>query len=160
MGRLAGKRVAFAAKFFLVFGAGQALLLGADLRPLLDWIAGLVGGWTGLAVQGNRIVFAGGAFAVTENCSGLFSVALLAGLVFAGRRPGLRGKLALLGVGAAGLFALNLARLYGVVEAGKFGGAGTAEALHVGSWFLTGGLVLFYWKKGMEKAVGSLKRAL
>ncbi|MCX6798520.1 MAG: exosortase/archaeosortase family protein [Candidatus Diapherotrites archaeon] len=151
-----GKKAAlFLAKFFVIYGALQALLLAAPLGPLLQWIAATEAGALGLQSSGNEIIFSGFSLLIGQNCSGLMSGSVLAAIVFSLRRPGLRKKIALALGGAAALFIVNLARLYFVLLWAMDFGAGSAEAAHTATWFLMAGAIFAIWYCLTKKIAGT-----
>jgi len=139
------KAVFFLLKFFVIYGVLQALILAMPLGPLQDGIASLEAGFLNLESEGNRIFFKENVFSIVANCTGLVSVSVLASIVFSLRKPGIGKKLGLFGAGAAVLFPLNIARIYFVVLAATFFGAGIAESLHVLTWFLVSAAILALW---------------
>jgi len=148
------KNIVFVVKFFTIFFILHTLLYFAPIEGLLEWIAGFEAGLLGL-VSAENIIFVGEhSFEISESCTGLVSGIILAGVVFALRKPGLKKKIELFVIGFAVLFAANLLRVYIVIAAAVLWGAHWADLLHTISWFSTAGLVLLLWYYLTKKFAG------
>ncbi|MFH1224708.1 MAG: exosortase/archaeosortase family protein [Candidatus Diapherotrites archaeon] len=142
-------------KFLLIFAVLETLLVFSDLSILNNSLAGFEAGLLGLRHSGNIIFAGGGELRISESCTGLASVVVLASIVFALRKPEPAKKIKIFLAGFAVLFPLNLLRLYLVVLAAVIWGAGAAEAVHVASWFAVAGIVLALWHFLTVKIAGT-----
>ena len=147
------KAAGFLAKFFAIFLLLQALVLIAPLEPIETAIAGFEAGVLGLQNTGNLIVTGNGNFEIAASCTGLVSAAVLAAVVFSLRKPGMRKKLAVFGAGTLLLLGFNLVRVYFVLWSARFG-IGTAELLHIASWYATSAVVIGAWFYLTKKIAG------
>lgn len=148
------KAIIFLAKFFLIYGALQAILLMAPLGGLESWIAGIEAGALGLEAEGSTVLAAGQRFEIVPNCTGLMGASVLAAIIFSLKKPGFKGKAALLAAGSAALFLINLLRLYIVLAVAVWAGAKAAETLHIATWFAVAAAILLIWYKLTERVAG------
>ena len=139
------KAVLFLVKFFAIYAVLQFLILALPLEFFETGIAGIEAAATGGKAYGNMIELHGHSFQIVPNCTGLVGISVLASIIFALRRPKIKKKIALLAVGAAILFPLNLLRVYFVLSASILFSPGIAEALHIATWFLVAGAILAIW---------------
>ena len=139
------KAAIFLAKFFAIYSIGQALLLAAPLGRLEESIAAWEAAALGIPAAGKILFVGGGSLEIGANCTGLMSGLILAAIVFSLRKPNLKKKAEITAIGAAGLFLLNLLRVYIVLLAGVLWGAPAGETAHVVSWFAVAGMVLLFW---------------
>lgn len=147
--------VFFVVKFLLIFAVLETILVFSDLSLLNNSLAGFEAGLLGLQHSGN-IIFAGGEeLRISESCTGLASVIVLASIVFALRKPEMGKKLKIFFAGFVVLFLLNLLRLYLVLLAAVMWGASAAETVHVTSWFAVAVIVLALWHFLTVKIAGT-----
>lgn len=145
------KEIFFTTKFFIIFFALQFIILTIPLAPLENFIAKTEADAMQLNSFENKIFFDSQSFEITANCTGLLSGAILAAVIFAVKKPGLKKKIAIAIVGGIILFLLNFPRIFFVLAVGKQFGEQTAELLHEITWFTTALLVLIVWFFGMKK---------
>jgi len=139
------KAALFLVKFFLIYAVLQYIILNAPLGLLENWIASIQAALLGLKAEGNIVLFNVSRFEIAANCTGLMSIAVLAAIVFSLRKPEMKKKIALLALGFLVLFPLNLLRVYLVLLVAISLGPGSAEALHVATWFAMSAAILFLW---------------
>lgn len=151
---MVGKTLRFVLKFFLLFGVMETALFMADISFLEGAITSFEAAVLGLPYAGNMVLVNGQAFRINESCTGLASGIMLASIVFALRKPGIREKAGIFIAGFAALFCLNLARVCLVLLSAELYGAGFAEMLHVASWFAAAGLVLLLWHALTKRIAG------
>ena len=117
------KNVLFLCKFFVIFAVLQAIIYVLPVSGLNAWIAGLEAGFFGLEASGISIKAGEIDFVITNSCTGLVSGSILAAIVFSLKKPDLKKKAAMFGIGAALLFLVNLVRIYFVIAGGLAYGA-------------------------------------
>jgi exosortase/archaeosortase family protein len=141
------KAIVFLAKFFLIYALLQLAIVSLPLGPLENGIALLEAGALGLRSEGNAIFLGPQEFSIVPNCTGLAGISVLASIIFALNRPEFKKKAALLALGTAVLFPLNILRIYLVLLAAISFGPKLAEVLHIASWFAVSAaiIVLWYW---------------
>lgn len=149
------KAAVFLIKFFLIYAVLQTLILVAPLEPLQNSIASFEAGLFGLEPEGNSIAFDSQRFEIVANCTGLMGISVLAAIIFALTKPGLKKKLALFAGGTAILFPLNLLRVYIVIAVAMTLDPNMAETLHTITWFTTSALILGLWYYTTKKMTGT-----
>lgn len=137
--------IAFLAKFFIIYGVLQALILFAPLEGMESGIASVEAGALGLEADGNRILFDSHSFEIAANCTGLMGISVLAAIALSLKKPELKKKIALVVAGSILLLAINLLRLYLVLLAAISFNAEMAEALHTLTWFAMAAAILAIW---------------
>ncbi|MDO8660572.1 MAG: exosortase/archaeosortase family protein, partial [Candidatus Woesearchaeota archaeon] len=70
---------------------------------------------------------------------------ILAGVIFALRKPELKTKFIMFFAGTLVLLVANVFRIYFVLLAGKEFGVPIAELFHTISWLAMSGIILFFW---------------
>ena len=135
------KALFFLAKFFAIFLVLEALIYFIGFSALKQWLAGIEAGFLGLQAQGNII----GGFEIGSSCTGLVSIAILAGIVFGLRKPELKKKILVFAIGAVALLIVNIARVFLVLWIGQNIGLQAAETAHVISWFAMTAVILALW---------------
>ncbi len=133
----------FVLKFFLIFSVLQTLIYVIELNFLLNGLAEFVGFLLNLIVVENSVYFNGTLFTITPNCTGLVSVSVFAGIVFALKKPGLKKKFLIFLTGSVLLFLINIVRIYLVVLSGVL--FNLSELTHVVSWFAMTFFIIFTW---------------
>lgn len=139
------KAIIFLIKFFLIYAVLQTIILAAPIGFLKEFVALTEANALGFEAEGNIILFNEHRFEIVANCTGLMSISVLAAIVFSLRKPSLKKKLGLFGVGTAILFPLNLFRVYLVLLAAVSFNPGIAENLHVATWFGTSAAIMILW---------------
>ncbi len=139
------KAVVFLVKFFVIYAVLQTIILIAPIEPLQNSIASLQASWLGLEVTGNTIDFGAHQFEIVPNCTGLVGISVLAAIIFSLRKPKMKKKLSLMGIGAVILFPLNLLRVYLVILTAVSFNPAAAEILHITTWFVTSAAILIIW---------------
>ena len=151
----AKKELWFLMKFFLIYAVLQFAVLAAPLSGLQEWIAGIEAGLLGLEVSGSSILIGTDIFIISASCTGVVSAAVLAAVIFALKKPGMKLKLAMFAFGAVALLLLNLLRVYAVLLVAVGWGTGAAELAHAVSWLGTAFLVLLVWYFATKKIMGT-----
>lgn len=139
------KALNFTIKFFIIFAILYALLFILDFSAIENWLASLEAGFLGLQAFGSQVLVGESVFSITESCIGLFSGMVLAAIVFACKKPGLKLKAGIAALGIVLLFLINIARVYFVLLAGKLYGLQTAELLHTLSWLAMTAVIIAVW---------------
>jgi len=148
------KNILFLVKFFAVFALLQTAVSALPLQPLNEWIAGVEANLTGLESHGNEIPHNSTNFVITNSCTGLVSGSILAAIVFALKKPKLKKKTELFAIGAISLFAVNLFRVYVVIQIGVTFGATTGDWAHTFSWFAMSAFIIALWFYLTKKRAG------
>lgn len=142
----------FLGKFFLIYAVLYTLLLTFHAEPLQYFIAGVESQWTGLQQDGLSILVSErDSFFISEQCTGLVSAITLTALIWAGRKPGWKKKLALNIAGLVFLLIVNLIRIYFVIHIGQTIGMPEAEVVHQISWYLMTAIIVALWYGGLMK---------
>lgn len=152
MNALRKRQLFFLAKFFAIFVFLHALLYLFPPVFMQEAVAALEADWLGLPREGHLLFVDSQAFAITASCTGLVAGFILAAIVFALKKPGLKEKTAIAVLGLAALLLANLARVYLVLLAALAYGVRWAEAMHFFSWFVMAGLVIAIWYYGASRA--------
>ena len=139
------KATRFTVKFFIIFAVLYALLFIIDFSAIENWLAGFEAKALGLQAFGNEVQINAEFFAITESCIGLFSGIVLAAIIFACRKPGIKIKALMALSGAIALFLINIARVYAVLAVGKAYGLQAAQLTHVASWLATTIFIIAVW---------------
>lgn len=147
-------RILFCIKFFIIFFLLSFIIDRADLSFVNNYLAFLVASIMSLPYQGN-IIFSGKNFLITNMCTGLTTVSILAATIFSMRKPLLKNKLILFLVGSILIFLINIPRIMLVIYSEIFGF--DSEIVHTFTWFIMSGVVLliilfglkFYYKKDL-----------
>jgi len=139
------KSIIFLIKFFIIFTILQALIFLTNLSFIQNPLAELEGNLTGLDFENNQLFFEEQVFEINQNCTGLVSMSILAGIIFALRKPKLKKKFLIFIPGAILLFFVNIFRIYLVLLAGISFGVGMAELLHVISWSAMAIAIIILW---------------
>lgn len=135
----------FLAKFAAIFLVLYVLLFVFNPVWLENWIASLEAQWLGAQAVGNVVVVKNSSFIISESCTGIISMIILASIVFALKKPGIGKKIMLFAFGAIVLFFANLGRVYLVLLSASAFGFWAAEMLHVVSWFAMSALIIALW---------------
>src|SRR3989338_9410945 len=131
--------------FFAIFFGLSALISWMDLSALEGYLAAFSGGVLGLPVSGNIVSVNGYPFAITNECTGLVSAAVLCAVVLSLRKPDFKTKTVLFLIGALVVFLLNIPRVMLVLYSAQIAGAEAAEVVPVATWFSTTLLILGLW---------------
>lgn len=142
------KLLFFTIKFLVIFAVLNVLIWFADLSQLNLFLAKESGQLVGAQVKETSLTFGAGNFVVTNSCTGLVSISILASIIFAFQRPKLKKRLALFIIGAGVLFLINIPRIALVVYSSSLGL--DAEAVHELTWFLMSAIILIVWFFGMR----------
>ena len=157
----------FLIRFFGVYLLFYALLLAWEPTIINNSIASIESGLLHLSgivhtIHGNSIVVNAVPFEINSTCTGISSISMLLGLIFAVPRMKAKNRLYVFIVAASALIAFNMIRIYIVLWIALIS-AEFAETLHVVSWFIVAGLVLWLWyvatlKFEGEKSIMALLR--
>ena len=143
------KAILFLIKFFVIYAVLQFLILALPIGFIENGIAEIEASAIGGKAEGNVIEFdnatATHSFQIVPNCTGLVGISVLAAIIFALRKPKLNKKIALLAIGAAILFPLNLLRVYFVLWISIVYSPEIGEILHITTWFIAAGAILVIW---------------
>ena len=139
----------FLLRFFFIFAALNILIDLAPLGVLNNSIATLSSSLIGLTSKENAIIVGEKVFLVTNSCTGLISVSILAAIIFSLKRPVLRKKIFLFIGGAILILLLNIPRISLILFSAKMGF--DAELAHTLTWFFMSAIVLIIWYFGTKK---------
>jgi exosortase/archaeosortase family protein len=139
------KQVLFLVKFLAIFIVLQALLFLVDISFLQAGIASLEAGWVGGQSLGSLVYLQGMPFDISPSCTGLVASFILAAVVFALKKPGLKEKAVTFVIGTIALLLVNLLRVYLVLSVASAFNLYLAEVLHIVSWFVMAGLIIALW---------------
>lgn len=143
------KIIIFLVKFLLVFAILNFFIEITNLSILTNFIAGIVASVLGLTAAQNIIIFGGKTFVVTNSCTGLVSASILASIIFALKKPELKKKFALFGLGLVVLLIVNVPRVMLVLFAAQNGF--DAELVHEITWYLMSTIIIVLWYYGSKK---------
>ena len=148
----------FLAKFAVIFFLLHTAIWIADLSSLENYLAGIEAKASSLNSEQNKIFVQGEqALSINASCTGLISISILAGIVFAFRKPELKKKLLIFVPSALLLFFLNMGRLFLVVQTAKAYGLQAGEIVHEISWIATAVFIILLWYYFTLKATKSKK---
>ena len=139
------KYLIFLVKFFAIFLSLEFFVFGTNLTFLQEFIARTQAELLGLRNVKNLIFVSDGIFEIVPECTGIVSTSILASIIFSLKKPEMKKKLFIFGLGFVLLFIWNYLRVLSVIWTGVEFGIENAEILHVISWFTTSGLVLVLW---------------
>lgn len=148
------KNLLFVLKFFVIFLTTSTLISFANLQTLTSGIAFLEAKMLSLPYYDNLVKIDGEIFEINNHCIGLLSIAILASVVFALRKPELKKKVKIFLIGAIALFPINIIRVAFVLLIGKNFGAEFAEIMHTISWFVMTGIIMLLWYYSTAKEIG------
>lgn len=89
----------------------------------------------------SNVIFAGKNFIITNICTGLTTVSILAATIFSMRKPQLKNKVVLFLFGSIIILLVNIPRIILVIYSHLYGF--DSELVHVLTWFVMSGVVLF-----------------
>jgi len=141
----------FLIKFFIIFLILSFIIELVNLSFLTEFITFISASYLRLDFIGSTVSVFGANFIVTNSCTGLVSGAVLIALLFAGKKPSVKNKLALTIFGVCFLLLMNIPRVMVVLLFAKVGY--DADLIHTITWFVMSGAVLLIWYYG-NKAVG------
>jgi exosortase/archaeosortase family protein len=139
------KNVLFLLKFFVIFIAMVLVIEVSDFGIIQKPITFITATLSGLEFSDISVFVKDGIFLITEFCTGFLSIAVVASIVFALKKPDFSKKIAIFVASAISLFFLNIVRIFLVLEVGKNFGIKAAELFHIVSWFSTAGLIIIAW---------------
>ena len=148
------KSFVFLSKFFAFFGFFQWLLFVVDTSALQVFLAGLEAGFLGLERNGNILFINGQGYAIVPSCTGIVSAIILGAIVFSLKKPSMKEKIGIFSIGVIVLFLVNIVRLYAVLLVGKEFGVQAADTVHVATWFLMSGAIIWAWYFFTKKLTG------
>jgi exosortase/archaeosortase family protein len=138
----------FLLKFFGIFLVLEALITLIDLTRLTNFITTIVANFFNLPYLNNIIFVNSSTFVVTNSCTGLVSLAILAAITLPLKRMQLKKKVLVLGIGAFFLLTINIPRIGVVIYSGLIGF--DAELVHELTWFLMSAIILLVWFFGIK----------
>lgn len=138
----------FLLKFILIFAIGTVLINILDLSNLTTFESNIVANTVGSIYVDGKIIETNNVFIITNNCLGLLTITVLAGLIFSTRRPNFEKKVVLFLLGAVFLFLINIPRLLLVVISARLGV--DPEFIHVITWYIMSVIALLIWFYGVK----------
>lgn len=100
-----------------------------------------------------NIIFGGEVnFIITNFCTGLVSISILAGIIFSFKKPIMTNKIIFFVLGALILLIANFFRIIFVILMASVGF--DAELVHTITWFLMSFIILVFWFYGNKKLLG------
>lgn len=138
-------RIVFVFRFFVVVAFAYWLVWVLDFSHLENAIAAFEAALFNLDVSGNAIFIENEIFLISSYCTGLVSAGILAGVVFAFRKPRIIRKISIFVSGLFVLMFINVVRVAVVLLAGKEFGIGAAELVHSLSWFAMCAVIILLW---------------
>lgn len=139
----------FLAKFFAIFLVLTFIINIADLSFFNQKAAQITADLNGLQSYQNAVFFEEKVFFVTNNCLGLLTASILAGLIFSFKKPVFKKKLGLFISGFLLIIVVNVFRLWLVLFLAKKGF--DVEFVHTLTWFFMSAIVLMIWYFGSKK---------
>lgn len=130
-------------KFIVIFLTLFLFLSFFELTPLNNFLAEQSAKVLNLSYDQNVIFTNEVNFIVTNFCTGLVSVAILAGIIFSFKKPIFINKLILFILGSLILIVSNFFRIIFVMIMSEIGF--DAESIHVFTWFLMSLLIIIFW---------------
>jgi exosortase/archaeosortase family protein len=144
----------FMLKFFVIYGVLQAIIDYAPMTFITESIARFEGALISRPVIGSSIYVDGVEYIITNSCTGFVSLSILAAVVFGLRKPEIKKKVLLLGLGALILLPSNLVRVFAVLIVGANFGPFWADLTHKTSWFMMSGLIIGVWYYATKRFAG------
>lgn len=138
----------FLAKFFLIFIALEVLINSIDMSILTNNLTVLVANFFNLPYYDSTILVNSSSFLISNSCTGLVSLAILASITFPLKQMELKKRLGIVLAGAFLLLILNIPRIGLVIYAGISGF--DAELVHELTWFLMSAVILLIWYFGIK----------
>lgn len=139
------RELVFFIKFVVIFSVLYLLIYFAELSLLTNWLAELQRVLFGFNSSGNLVLSTDTVFEINNFCSGLSSAAVFAAVVFSFRKPEITRKVLLFVFGFLVLMIVNLLRIWFVVFFDANVVSGSAESVHVVSWFLMSAAIIGVW---------------
>lgn len=137
------KKTIFLLKFFIIFLILDFLIIVSNLSFYNSFLAFITGSFSGLKVLGNNIFLNNHIFIIDNSCTGLVSVAMLAGLIFPLKKIIFFEKIRFFIFGSVLLLLFNIFRIIFVLYSAKIGF--DADFIHILTWFLMSFIVIFIW---------------
>jgi len=153
--KLNKKYLLFLVKFFAIFLFLEFFVFGTNLTFLQEFIAKTQADFFGLKNVKNFIFISDGIFEIVPECTGIVSTSILASIIFSLKKPEMKKKLLIFGLGFMLLFIVNYLRVLSIVWVGIEFGMETAETLHIISWFVSSGIVLALWYYFTKRITGA-----
>jgi len=138
----------FLIKFFAIFIILEALINLIDLHLLTNLITFIVANFFNLPYLNSTIFINSSSFVVTNSCTGLVSLAILAAITLPLKGMKLKKRVLILAIGAVFLLILNIPRVGLVIYSGLLGF--DAEMVHEFTWFLMSAIILLVWFYGIK----------
>jgi exosortase/archaeosortase family protein len=143
----------FSIKFFSIFLILTYIFDSINISILTNSIAYVCAILFGAAYYQNVIFVGEKTFIITNMCTGLTTVAILASAIFSMKYPKIKKKIVLFVFGSALIFLVNIPRILLILFSQQIGF--DADLMHTITWFLMSALVLviillgskFYYKK-------------
>lgn len=145
----------FVFKFCLIFFTLFFIIEIMDLSFLNNFLAEKVAKIFGLEYFENIIFGNGINFLITNLCTGLVSISILAGIIFSFKKPIIENKIIFFVLGALILLIANFFRIIFVIFIANLGF--DAELVHTITWFLMSGIIILIWFYGNKKLLGYKK---
>jgi len=133
-------RLVFCLKFFIIFFGFSFILEQINLSFFTNYLTFLISTIMSLPYNSN-VIFAGKNFIITNICTGLTTVSILAATIFSMRKPQLKNKVVLFLFGSIIILLVNIPRIILVIYSHLYGF--DSELVHVLTWFVMSGVVLF-----------------
>ncbi|MCR4335307.1 MAG: exosortase/archaeosortase family protein [archaeon] len=145
----------FLLKFFVIFLFLEFFIFATNLTFLQEFIAKTQAEFFGLRYAGNFVFVSDGIFEIVPECTGIVSTSILASIIFSLKKPEMKKKLLIFGLGFVLLFIVNYLRVLSIIWIGMEYGIENAEILHVTSWFASSGLVIALWYYFTKRITGA-----
>ncbi|MDD3083807.1 MAG: archaeosortase/exosortase family protein [Candidatus ainarchaeum sp.] len=142
------KKTIFLLKFFIIFFVIELFILVSNLSFYNSFLAFISSSYLGFLSEGNIIFINGTKFVVDNSCTGLVSIAILAGITFSLKNIDLFKKTKLFVFGSLILLLANIPRIMIVLISANIGF--DAELIHVLTWFFMSVIVLLIWYFGLK----------
>tara|TARA_Y100000310_G_scaffold343831_2_gene453360 strand:- start:16331 stop:16816 length:486 start_codon:yes stop_codon:yes gene_type:complete len=152
--KLDKKYLIFLVKFFAIFLFLEFFVFGTNLTFLQEFIAKTQADFLGLRYVNNLIFVSDGIFEIVPECTGIVSASILASIIFSMKKPEMKKKFFIFGLGFVLLFIVNYLRVLSIIWVGMEFGIENAELLHITSWFVSSGLVLGLWYYFTKRITG------
>ena len=110
--KLGKRELFFFAKFFLIFFVLEAAINYFGFPALEKFIASTQASFLGLPSSENLVFVTEGTFVINPSCTGLVSASVLAAIIYALKKPGLKEKTLIFLAGASLLIFINYFRVF------------------------------------------------
>jgi exosortase/archaeosortase family protein len=145
-------------KFFLLFGVFYLIILNLDLSFLNNFLTLITANLTQNNFYLNEIYLNDTIFVITNSCTGLTTIAMFFGLIFAFKNPELIEKIKNFLIGTTIVFLINIFRIIFILVMAKLGF--NAIQVHDLTWIIMSLTSILIWYKLNKKNLKEIVKEL